>query len=190
LSGRYLPLTAEPTTVIRTNEQQTPDTAAKAAILNVVWEHFKERPHGFEMFAARIYQMHDPRVIIDEITRTSVDGGRDAIGRYLMGLVEDPVYAEFALEAKCYRPSTSGDGVNRVGVSEVARLISRIRHREFGVLVTTSIVGQQAYKEVREDRHPIVMIAGGDISNILMKSGFNTPELVKDLLAREFPLSS
>lgn len=187
-SGRYLPLTAEPTTIIRTNDQQTPDTAAKAAILNVVWEHFKEHPHGFEMFAARIYQMHDPRVIIDEITRTSVDGGRDAIGRYLMGLVEDPVYAEFALEAKCYRPSTSGDAANSVGVSEVARLISRIRHREFGVLVTTSIVGRQAYKEVREDRHPIVMIAGGDISNILMKSGFNTPELVRDLVAREFPL--
>jgi hypothetical protein len=47
----------------------------------------------------------DQRVIIDEITRASVDGGRDAVGRYLLGLSDDPVYAEFSLEAKCYRPA-------------------------------------------------------------------------------------
>jgi hypothetical protein len=49
--------------------------------------------------------MHDQRVIIDEITRASVDGGRDAVGRYLLGLSDDPVYAEFSLEAKRYRPA-------------------------------------------------------------------------------------
>jgi hypothetical protein len=188
-SGRYVPLTAEPTTIIRDLDQQTPDTPSKKAILNTVWEHFKDYPHGFEAFAARIYQMHDTRVIIDEITRASVDGGRDAIGRYLLGLSEDPIYAEFALEAKCYRPSTSGEAATTVGVSEVARLISRIRHREFGVMVTTSVVARQAYKEVREDRHPIIIFAGGDIASILTKNGFNTPELVQDFLVREFSVA-
>ena len=131
-----------------------------------------------------------PWLIIDEVTRASVDGGRDAIGRYQLGLGNDPVYAEFALEAKCYRPSLSGDSPNTVGVKEMARLISHIRHREYGVLVTTSTVARQAYSEVREDRHPIIIIAGGDIANILTKSSWNTPELVHSFLEREFPLAA
>jgi hypothetical protein len=152
-----------------------------------VWTYFKEKPHAFEAFAARIFQMHDPRVIVDQITRASVDGGRDAVGRYLLGLTDDPVYAEFSLEAKCYSPLINGMTGNTVGVKEVSRLISRIRHREFGVLVTTSVIGRQAYEEVREDRHPIIFFAGKDIVDILMKNGLNTPALVKNLLHSEFP---
>lgn len=130
--------------------------------------------------------MTDSRVIIDEITRGTIDGGRDAIGRYLLGLPDDPVYAEFSLEAKCYRPPTSGVAPNTVGVKEVSRLISRIRHRQFGVLVTTSLVARQAYEEVREDRHPILFISGRDISELLIDKGFNTVERVAALLASEF----
>lgn len=175
-----------PTTVIRSVEQQTPDTPLKASLLECVWSHFKDAPIAFEAFAARIYQMTDSRVIIDEITRGTIDGGRDAIGRYLLGLPDDPVYAEFSLEAKCYRPPTSGVAPNSVGVKEVSRLISRIRHRQFGVLVTTSLVARQAYEEVREDRHPILFISGRDIAEILINNGFNTVERVAALLASEF----
>ncbi|MDC1207997.1 restriction endonuclease [Litorivicinus sp.] len=131
--------------------------------------------------------MHDHRVIVDEITRGVVDGGRDAIGRYLLGLSDDPVYAEFSLEAKCYRPGIDGLVVNRVGVKEVSRLISRIRHRQFGVLVTTSVVHKQAYQEVREDRHPIVFISGRDIAEILIRAGYNTKAAVDQYLQTEFP---
>lgn len=155
VTGTYRPLVAAPTTVTRSHEQQTPDTPLKASILDCVWSHFKDVPIAFEGFAARIYQMTDARVIIDEITRGTIDGGRDAIGRYLLGLPDDPVYAEFSLEAKCYRPPINGVTPNTVGVKEVSRLISRIRQRQFGVLVTTSLVARQAYQEVREDRHPI-----------------------------------
>ncbi len=187
-SGRYVPLAAEPTTVIRTAEQQTPDTPLKADILGRVWHHFKEAPIAFEAFAARIYQMTDARVIVDEITRGTIDGGRDAIGRYLLGLGDDPVYAEFSLEAKCYRPPLDGEVPNTVGVREVSRLISRIRHRQFGVLVTTSVVARQAYEEVREDRHPILFISGRDIAEILIRHGYNTVDRVDALLSEEFKL--
>ncbi len=159
------------------------------AILETVFDHFKDAPLAFEAFAARIFQMHDPRVIIDEITRGSVDGGRDAIGRYLLGLNDDPVYAEFSLEAKCYRPGLNGETANTVGVREVSRLISRIKHRQFGVLVTTSAVARQAYEEVREDRHPIIFFSGKDVADILVSSGFNTSELVLQLLRNEFSVS-
>ena len=148
----------------------------------------KRRAFVFESFAARIFQMHDQRVIVDQITRGVLDAGRDAYGRYLLGLADDPVYAEFSLEAKCYRPPLNGEKPNTVGVKEVSRLISRIRHREFGVLVTTSVVARQAYEEVRGDRHPIVFFSGKDITEILMNNGYNEPVLVKNLLESEYPV--
>lgn len=187
-TGMCLALKAEPTTVIRTTEQQTPDTTLKSEILSCVWHHFKDTPIAFEVFSARIYQMTDSRVIVDEITRGTIVGGRDAIGRYMLGMGDDPVYAEFLLEAKCYRPPLHGEAPNTVGVREVSRLISRIRHRQFGVLVTTSLVARQAYEEVREDRHPIVFIFGRDIAEILIKHGYNSVDRVSNLLNNEFKL--
>jgi hypothetical protein len=187
-SGSYTALTSAPTTVIRSADAQTPDSPRTVEILNEVWRHFKEAPVAFEAFAARVFQMQDPRVIVDEITRATIDGGRDAIGRYLLGLSDDPVYAEFSLEAKCYMPGIRGMTANAVGVREVSRLISRIRHRQFGVLVTTSVIGRQAYEEVREDRHPIVFICGRDIADILTTNGYGTSEAVRELLLREFPV--
>lgn len=93
-----------------------PTHHSRFEILKRVWLHFKDIPIAFEPFAARIYQMTDQRVIIDEITRGTMDGGRDAIGRYLLGLNGDPVYAEFSLEAKCYRPNLDDESPNTVGV--------------------------------------------------------------------------
>jgi hypothetical protein len=184
--GRYNPLTSEPTTIIRSEQDQTPDTNLKRSLLATIWRHFDtgdrnektRRAFIFERFAGRIFQMHDQRVIIDEITRGVIDGGRDAVGRYLLGLPTDPVYAEFSLEAKCYRPPINGMRANTIGVKEVSRLISRIRHRQFGVLVTTAVVARQAYQEVREDRHPIIFICGKDIAEILIANGINTLELI------------
>lgn len=187
--GKYLPLTSEPTTVIRSVDEQTPDTKSAANILAAVHERFRDAPVAFEAFAARIFQMQDNRVIVDEITRGTVDGGRDAVGHYLLGLSSDPVYAEFSLEAKCYQPPINGHKANTVGVREVSRLVSRIRHRQFGVLVTTSVIARQAYEEVREDRHPIVFISGKDIADILITNGYNSPELVENFLDSEFPVS-
>lgn len=180
--GRYRALTSESTTEIRSIEEQTPRSPQAKALLETVWEAFKEKPIEFERFAARIFQMHDTRVIIDEITRGTIDGGRDAFGRYLIGLKNDPVYAEFALEAKCYQPPLNGARPNTIGVRETSRLISRIKHRQFGVLVTTSVVSRQAYEEVREDRHPIIFLSGNDITTILIENGYNTPQAVEQLI--------
>ena len=145
----------------------------------------------FEFFASYLFKLRDEqRIKIDEVTRATADGGRDAVGRYQLGIDEDPVYAEFSLEAKCNRPPLNGGKkANTVKVKDVARLISRIRHREFGVLVTTSVIAPQAYTEVRTDRHPIIFLSGKDIADILITKGFNTPAKVKHMLQREFPTS-
>ena len=47
----------------------------------------------------------------------------------------------------------------------------RIRHRQFGVLVTTSYVHHQAYKEITQDGHPLIIISAIDIVNILKQNG-------------------
>lgn len=186
--GIYAPLISKSTTMIRSVEDQMPQNKKQEKILETVFGYFEKSPITFESFAARIFQLYDSRAIIDEITRGVIDGGRDAIGRYLLGLKDDPVYAEFALEAKCYRPPIGDTKANTVGVKEVARLISRLRHRQFGVLVTTSVVAKQAYEEVRNDKHPVVFICGKDIVEILVGKGFNTPELVINFLQKEFPV--
>lgn len=54
-------------------------------------------------------------------------------------------------------------------VKQTNRLISRIRHRQFGVFVTTSYISSQVYKELLEDEHPILVISGRDIVAILKK---------------------
>jgi ABC-type lipopolysaccharide export system ATPase subunit len=87
------------------------------------------------------------------------------VGKYRIGEGDSAVLADFALEAKCYKMS------NPVAVKELSRLISRLRHRQFGILVTTSYVATQAYKEIKEDEHPIIIISAVDILKTLKASG-------------------
>lgn len=181
-SGNVLALQAKRTIEIRSKESQLPSSSADKNLLKTVFGHFSGRPFAFEHFAAEIYRMSDSNVIVDEVTRSAVDGGRDAIGRFRLGLQSDPVYVDFSLEAKCYDPGLESGRSNTVGVKEVSRLISRIRHRQFGVLVTTSVIAAQAYREVREDRHPIVFISGGDIVDILKRAGYSRPNELNSFL--------
>ena len=92
------------------------------------------------------------------------------------------ILVDFALEAKCYAES------NAVGVREMSRLISRLRHRQFGILVTTSWVDLQAYREIKEDQHPIIVIAAADIVAVLKKSGRSDSAAVAAWLREQFPL--
>ncbi len=72
------------------------------------------------------------------------------------------------MEAKCYEPN------NGVGVKEMSRLISRIRYRQFGVMITTSYVCKQAYQEVVEDEHPILIVTAIDIAGVLRQNAINS----------------
>jgi hypothetical protein len=118
------------------------------------------------------------------VTRPSRDGGRDAIGEFRIGPDEDPVRLQFALEAKCYDPDGGG-----VGVKLVSRLIARIKHREFGVFVTTAFIAAQAYQEVREDQHPIVFITGRDLVAVLRRMGLSDEKSLAAYLSTQHPLT-
>ena len=117
----------------------------------------------------------DPNFIDFALTKPWRDGGRDAIGYYSIsqgGKINSPLKIECALEAKCYSSN------NSVGVREMSRLISRIRYRQFGIMITTSYVHDQAYKEVIEDGHPILIITASDIAAILRKNSIDSNNIV------------
>lgn len=176
-SGKYEPLKAEKDRQGRTQSEQLAAPGIAESLIEAIYQEHVGDPFGFEPIAAAIWELSHLSPMEYEVTRRSRDGGRDAVGFINMGPLTDPIRISFALEAKLYKPG------NSVGVKETSRLISRIKHREFGVMVTTSYVDKQAYSEIREDGHPIVIISGKDIADILMKSGINTPEKVKSWMA-------
>lgn len=129
VDGRsYDVLAAPSTTIIRTKSDQLPADSVGRAILQAIHRHFQARPNEFEKCAVAIWRLIAPATGACDVTRPSRDGGRDAVGEYQLGPVADPVKIDFALEAKCYAET------NSVGVREVSRLISRLRHRNFGGL--------------------------------------------------------
>jgi hypothetical protein len=180
-NGTYLPLKAKGSVEHRSKSEQVPDHEQSLKIILTIYEHFKESPIAFESCAATIVQLMDKNFFSFDLTRPTRDGGRDAIGLYRVGHGASSILVDFALEAKCYNID------NSVGVREVSRLISRLRHRQFGVLVTTSYLHSQAYRELKEDGHPVVVIAAKDIVDILARAGFNSVTDVVHWLDSNFP---
>lgn len=142
--------------------------------IQMLRDHYKENPYGFEACATDIVSKMDSNFIDFSLTRPWRDGGRDAIGYYAIstgGKTNRPLKVDCALEAKCYSEN------NGVGVRQMSRLISRIRYRQFGVMVTTSYVDNQAYSEVVEDDHPILIVTATDIAGILRSSQINSSNI-------------
>lgn len=181
-TGQYRPLKASRSVEYRTKSEQLPQDRGGLSIVAAVHSYFKDRPTEFEKCAAAFAMMFLPDVASLDLTRPSRDGGRDAIGRLRIGSGPGSILVDFALEAKCYGESES------VGVRQVSRLISRLRHRQFGILVTTSYVDVYAYKEIKEDQHPVIVISGADIVELLRRNGLTTEAAVSIWLKTEFPL--
>ncbi|PBC39194.1 restriction endonuclease [Rhodococcus sp. ACS1] len=185
VEGRaYKVLAAPSTTVVRKKSEQLPSDPAGIAMLRTIHQFFEGRPHAFEECAVAIWRLIAPATGRCDVTRPSRDGGRDAIGEYLLGPLADRVAVDFVLEAKCYAPTTS------VGVRDVSRLVSRLRHRNFGVFVTLSYFNDQVYNEVREDGHPIAMICGQDVVDILREHGYGDANAVRAWLENQFTSGS
>lgn len=175
--GRYNPLITEKNPILyrKANEQLPARDSLEYSMLDHIISTFND-PYDFEQFACKLVQIMDSNIVSIEQTRRTRDGGRDAVGKYRVGSAAGGIELEFALEAKKYNLK------NSVGVKETSRLISRIKHRQFGIFVTTSFVGDQAYKEIIEDQQPIVVISGKDIVDILISAGINSIDLLNDWL--------
>lgn len=159
---KYFPLTTEIQTTIRSKKEQIDLSSKEKKIIELIYSNFKENPIAFEAVAAELIILAIPGIHSVEITRPWRDGGRDALGKYRIYQGAGGIDVDFAMEAKCYS-LTSG-----VGVKEVSRLISRLRHRQFGILVTTSYLAPQAYQELITDNHPVVVLSAVDIGKVLL----------------------
>jgi hypothetical protein len=53
--------------------------------------------------------------------------------------------------------------------------------------MTTSYVHHQAYQEIREDGHPVVILAGRDLVNILKARGHQTASAIRRYLNESYP---
>jgi hypothetical protein len=184
-SGRYKALRAMRTIRHRRPAEQLPVRRQDLKVLETIDSYFtnhKDGKYAFEACAAEIVKLALPAVTEIDLTRPWRDGGRDALGKFRIGNEAGGIAVEFAMEAKCKKPRPT----NSCGVKEVSRLISRLRYRQFGVFVTTSCIGQQAYEEIVEDGHPVVVIAGSDICSLLTEIGLSDSSSVKGWLETRF----
>lgn len=169
-----VPLIAKKLPKIPTKYDQLQSDIEGKACLKAIREHYKDNSYGFENCAKNLLEKMDERFQDFSLTRPWRDGGRDALGYYVIGNESKANYAlriDCAMEAKCYSENHS------VGVKEMSRLISRIRYRQFGVLITTSYVHEQAYKEIIEDGHPILVISASDIAGILRRNSITSSNI-------------
>ena len=183
--GVYKPLEAERVSRVRSRDAQLPQGERQKAILGLLVQFFKSHPdreYAFERCAGDLVKMMDANVVSIDLTRPWKDGGRDGLGKYRIGTAASDILVDFALEAKCKNPERGSSS----GVKDTGRLISRLRHRQFGIFVTTSCVHDQAYAEIIEDGHPVLILAGTDICEILEKAGFNSREAVERWLESSF----
>lgn len=179
-SGQYTPLIAKRSQPIRSKKEQLPTAKQDLALLNSLYQYFQRDPYDFERCAAHLVRLCLPDTVELDLTRRYRDGGRDGIGKLRIGRAESSVLVDFAIEAKCYGIT------NSVGVREVSRLISRLRHRQFGILVTTSWVHDQAYSEIVEDGHLVMILAGRDIVELLKGAGLQNLETLNTWLNSTF----
>lgn len=116
-------------------------------------------------------------------TQDNQDGGIDGVGQYdMFQNDENHLTLSFFVQAKCYDPDRNG-GVN---TKDMARLISRIKTHDFGVMVTTSYIDQQTWDEVVADGHPLAFITGRDIVMSLKEENVLTAEEVDEYLNKNY----
>lgn len=159
--NKYSALLTTTEKYVKSKQEQLPEVGSdRWKLLESLQQYFyqKDKGYSFESFAADIIQYMDNNIVNVEVTRPYKDGGFDALGRFkIFSKAENVVYVDFYLQAKCYNYN------NSVTVSDTSRLISRIKDRQFGIMFTTSYVANQAYQEIIEDGHPIVIINGKNI---------------------------
>ncbi len=180
-SGKINPLLAKKTNEVKSKIDQLPKgKSLENKILIELNNHFEKIENGdyyFEKFVNYTLSKYwDDNVIRIENTPRSKDGGIDGLGTYRIGGQSGSrMNVQFYIQSKRYRDVS-------VGVRDVARLISRIKYRQFGVMVTTSYVNKQALKEVQEDKHPIIFISGIDLVDILKKAHIGSVKRLKQAL--------
>ena len=70
------------------------------------------------------------------------------------------------------------------------KIHSSVTFRLCGELPNGRWVDLQAYKEIKEDEHPIIVVSAADIADLLRRNGKGSAGVVAAWLAEEFPKAS
>jgi hypothetical protein len=159
-SGRYDALRCERKVTAREKDEQLPHSDREWNVLRQVLEGLTDRE--FEFAAAAAIELMDRKYADVCVTRAVRDGGRDVVAKYRVGHDLHQVLLDVYIEAKRWDPESA------VGVKPMMRLVSRIKHRDFGVFFTTSYFHKQVQDELIEDNHPILLMSGGDLARLLI----------------------
>lgn len=165
-TGIYKALECKNDTKPRSKIDQLPANKDEVRVLDFLDKHLSDRE--FEYAVAEIVRLLDPAFKELVVTRASKDGGRDVIGKYYLGHSGHQIRLTAFIEAKKWKRN------NSVGVKPMMRLISRLKHRDIGVFVTTSFFDKQIQDELIEDGHPVMLVSGGDIAKILIKADLSS----------------
>jgi len=161
-SGTYSPLRCARQRLPRTRLQQMPQNPMERQVLDRIFQELT--PREFEFLAASLIGIMDERFTQITVTKAVRDGGRDVLAKYRVGHDLHQVLLDAYVEAKRWDPESA------VGTKPMMRLISRLKHRDLGVFVTTSFFDLQVQKELIDDNHPVLLVSGGDISRILISA--------------------
>jgi hypothetical protein len=161
-TGIYKVLECSKELAPRKKLEQLPQNKLENSVLKYLFDNLSDRE--FEYASAELVKLVDPCFRDLLVTRASRDGGRDVIGSYYLGHEEHQIRLSAFVEAKKWKLDSA------IGVKQVMRLISRLKHRDIGVFITTSFFDPQVQKELLEDGHPVMLISGGDIARLLIKS--------------------
>jgi hypothetical protein len=169
---------------VKTREEQLPGDKVGMQMLEIIQNFFIQKDHGysFEKFANDFAQYMDNGIVEITTTQPYRDGGFDGIGKYrLFPKSDNEVLVDFYLQAKCYNANDA------VGVADMARLISRIKDRQFGIMFTTSYLAKQAFQELIDDGHPIVLINGRILIDYIKKElSINDCDTMKKWLSKNY----
>ncbi|MCM2574437.1 restriction endonuclease [Achromobacter xylosoxidans] len=169
--GRYDLLKCERTVRARTKEEQAPRCARESAVLSALCSSLT--PRQFEFAAAALVTMMDERFVNLQVTPAVRDGGRDVIAQYRVGHDLHQILLSASVEAKLWNPRQA------VGVKPMMRLLSRLKHRDMGVFITTSFFERQVQQELIEDKQPVILVSGGDIARVLISRDIEGEALVR-----------
>ena len=186
-SGLYRPLKQGRRFSPRSTDMQLPEDNLHKAMLFKLYRYFSSVPYKFLHFAADMYALTDSKISLGPVRRHSSDGSYGITGKLRFGIDAEPVYLDFLVAAKCYNPGMGTRKRRSVGAKEMLKLLSRLETRQFGVMVTTSVVVWQAYEEFRKQKVPMVCIAGADIIDILISKNITTVRQLTVWLSHHYP---
>ena len=128
-----IPLIAKKMPKVPTRYEQLQSDVEGHTCLSQIREHYKNNPYGFENCAKDILEKMDGNFQDFSLTRPWRDGGRDALGYYVIGRetkANYPLRIDCAMEAKCFSEKykeviEDGHPILIVSASDIARILRK-----------------------------------------------------------------